>query len=186
MLQSYTTTTFNATDTATRTECPICLEEFDQGIGQEIVLRCKHVFHKDCLVKCLLFQYKTQNGFRCPICRRGVCCDTKRMLLYDTYMHTRQDYKTAKKQASRARSHLMNWNMKHQIMKFFKKYTAQEAFEIVARDEELTYEMHKMEALMRQKQAEYYNVKVFYEKPCCARCQSRYYHYYYNHKFYLD
>ena len=158
-------------------ECPICLEGFDQN-NQETTLRCKHAFHSECLVKCLLFQYKTQNGrFRCPMCRTGICCNTKRELLYDNYMQSRRNYKHAKKQANGARSKLMNWNIKHQILKYFKKYTAKEVYDILVRDEELTYEMHKLEAIARQERQRYYAMKAIYEKPCCARCVARYYYY---------
>jgi len=163
-------------ENGTTKECPICLEEFHKN-DQETILRCKHSFHSDCLVKCFLFQNKTRNYRRvsCPMCRRGICCNTKRVLLYDTYSRIRQDYKNAKKQSSQARCRLMKWNFKHQILKIFKKYTMQQAYDIIVRDEELTYEMHKTEAVTRQKRQEYYSMKALYERACCARCVAGYY-----------
>jgi hypothetical protein len=43
-------------------ECPICLEKcvLGQFIG---ITKCKHIFHKDCIVKW------TNHGDNCPVCR---------------------------------------------------------------------------------------------------------------------
>ena len=73
----------------------------------------------------------------------------------------------------------MNWNFKYQILRFFKKYTTQQAYDIIVRDEELTYEMHEMEAITRQKKEEYYRMKALYETACCVRCAAGYYQYQY-------
>lgn len=166
------TNTNNSNSNSNGNDCPICLETFS---NDATVLRCQHVFHSDCLVKCLEFRYinakQTALGhFRCPMCRRGICCSIKRELLYETYLKHKKEYKESKQQARQARSQLMNWNIKHQILKCFRKYTKKEAYDIVVRDETLTYEMHKLEAIARQNREKYYKLKLLYETACCTRC----------------
>lgn len=146
-------------------KCPICLEDID---NKTTVLRCKHTFHNECLVDCFLFMSKKHVNRRkilCPICRRGICCSTKRMLLYDTYVQAKQDYMIAQKQSNNAWYRLM----KHQFLKYFKKYTDQEAFAIV-RDTQV----QELKAIALHKKEKYFRMKALYESGCCGRCPYEY------------
>ena len=44
-------------------ECPICMETID-GLNNQVVTECGHVFHCSCLMK-----NAAHNGFGCPYCR---------------------------------------------------------------------------------------------------------------------
>uniref|UniRef100_A0A6C0H895 RING-type domain-containing protein n=1 Tax=viral metagenome TaxID=1070528 RepID=A0A6C0H895_9ZZZZ len=150
-------------------DCPICFETFS---NDATILKCKHVFHSDCLVKFLEYKSAKQNGwghFLCPICRR-ICCNITQEILYETYLKHKKNYKETKKQARRARSQLRMWNIKHRILKYFKKYNEKEAYDIIIKDETLTYEMHKLEAIVRQNREKYFKMKVLYETKCCTMC----------------
>lgn len=48
----------------TSQDCPICYEAIDAGC--EKVLKCKHVFHKECIEKWL------STKSTCPICRKPI------------------------------------------------------------------------------------------------------------------
>lgn len=47
-------------------DCSICLEEFVEGEVCRILLRCKHVFHRDCVDKWL------PRHPHCPLCRSPI------------------------------------------------------------------------------------------------------------------
>jgi hypothetical protein len=65
-------------------ECPICMEEIEQFCkyehdgtekskeANEIVLYCKHRFHKDCLATWIAYKKKETgtNVFPCPYCKK--------------------------------------------------------------------------------------------------------------------
>ncbi|XP_060068016.1 uncharacterized protein LOC132548212 [Ylistrum balloti] len=47
-------------------DCAICLEENNMMIRPVVELTCKHVYHKDCISKCLEMDKRA----KCPQCRR--------------------------------------------------------------------------------------------------------------------
>ncbi|XP_038680423.1 RING-H2 finger protein ATL79-like [Tripterygium wilfordii] len=49
----------------TEVECAICLSEFAEGEGIQVLGRCKHGFHMQCIQKWLSSQSS------CPTCRRS-------------------------------------------------------------------------------------------------------------------
>jgi len=53
-------------DIPTTNECSICLEQCDEEIHDKILLRCNHMFHRDCLVPWL------ECSMSCPYCRASV------------------------------------------------------------------------------------------------------------------
>jgi len=49
-------------------KCVICLDEYNSGDKDEkkfILLPCKHIFHKDCIL-----EYLKNYNYKCPICRK--------------------------------------------------------------------------------------------------------------------
>lgn len=46
--------------------CIICLNEYVQEDIVQVLPRCKHMFHKDCL-----YQWVRMRSFTCPICREA-------------------------------------------------------------------------------------------------------------------
>jgi len=57
---------YSGLEIPTTNECSICLEQFDEEISDKILLKCNHMFHKDCLVPWL------ECSMSCPDCRTSV------------------------------------------------------------------------------------------------------------------
>ena len=58
-------------------ECPICLEEMEEG--KFATTKCNHTFHPLCLMTlCSLCSKKTNSGCPCPICRTDITEECKK------------------------------------------------------------------------------------------------------------
>jgi hypothetical protein len=55
--------------------CPICFEDIPDK-NNEIVLGCKHVYHRDCIIPWIK-KKQQQNHMKCPCCRKQI---TRRIL----------------------------------------------------------------------------------------------------------
>lgn len=70
-------------------ECSICLESFDKNNDKNLVyLKCKHVFHKNCLQKWVGSQCEENNIINCPLCRDTI---TKQKTLVPIVVYSDSD-----------------------------------------------------------------------------------------------
>ena len=70
-------------------ECSICYELIDTNNNQ--ILKCNHVFHKECINKWL----KKNN--KCPICRKIIIYNYKRIGIYNNKDNLNKMIETYKK-----------------------------------------------------------------------------------------
>jgi hypothetical protein len=142
-------------------ECAICLEQFEPNNSEpelnKVTLECRHSFHWHCMLKCVEYQIiqlqsnSTSTVQKCPICRKRISCRLKNQLVYQQYIISREDYKKAQAQAKKARTQVMKYNIKYKVLKFFKVLNNKDVYDFLVKEEEKLYEMHRFEAISREK-----------------------------------
>lgn len=59
----------NNSDTLLGSECAICYESYKVNEYKRVLPNCSHTFHKKCIDKWLIQNYKNKRDMNCPLCR---------------------------------------------------------------------------------------------------------------------
>ena len=142
--------------------CTICIEDFENDILLTPVttLKCKHMYHTECLLKYL---YHCDNTARkCPTCRKTIKCKELHNIVTNYYMKINNDYTKTKYNLKKLEYNYTLENFKFKIKKLFTSIDKKQAFEILLKDEEHFAEIAKYKLIMFQKKKELKKYKQLY------------------------
>jgi hypothetical protein len=88
-------------------ECPICLENINDTA---LVLICNHRYHYNCIINYLesevlrLIKYQDRRSYicckylKCPLCRKSMCCQDIKNIIYNKYIFLKRTIKNTQKE----------------------------------------------------------------------------------------
>jgi len=132
-------------ETNTSSICIFCIEEIQcngNDSGNKVRLRCKHEFHRDCMVNYIKYtidhMYRTIY-LKCPTCRRHITRKGLTRILLDYFYTLRDNYKQEVRELGRLRKKIMFANIRFQCKRLFKRVSETDRENFTEYEENLLY-----------------------------------------------
>lgn len=131
-------------DTQCKTDiiCVFCIEEIRCNGGDKVRLRCKHEFHRDCIVDYIKHtidhMYRTVY-LKCPTCRKHITRKGLFSILLSYFYTLRDNYKQEVRELGRLRKKILFANIRFQCKRLFKKMSEMERETFTEYEENLLY-----------------------------------------------
>jgi len=115
--------------------CAICIEDITPKTDMISTLLCNHSYHSECLVEYFIYKYNQHrkedvyfnydyhyyHNYKCPICRKHIRCKDIHNIVYNFYVHTKNEYEECKEEFDKLKKEYCINKFKYNIKKMFIK-----------------------------------------------------------------